>query len=109
MRQKIASHKSAISAACNSHEKTLSSKQLPQSEHVSKAHNAAQTALSNFDTMPSSGFVRISVVKALLGVSASTVWRLVVAGVLRTYKLTPRTTSFNVGELRAMLAAKAVQ
>lgn len=83
------------------------------SEHIqpkeTKAHNAVQTALSNFDVLPSCGFVRISVVMALLGVSASTVWRLVAANTIKTYKHTPRTTSFNVGELRAVLAAKAVK
>jgi predicted DNA-binding transcriptional regulator AlpA len=59
--------------------------------------------------MPDIGNVRIWVVMALLGISVSSVWRLVSAGKLKSYKLTPRTTSFNVGELRAMLAAKAVQ
>lgn len=109
MHQKIASHKSAISVACNSHEKTLSGKQLPQSEHELKPPNAKQTALSNFEKMPDIGKVRIWVVMALLGISASSVWRLVSAGKLKTYKLTPRTTTFNVGELRVLLATKAVQ
>ena len=109
MHQKIASHKSAISAACNSYEKALSGKQQPQPDRALKTHNAVQTPLSNFDTLPSCGFVRITVVMALLGVSSSTVWRLVGAGTLKTYKLTPRTTGINVGELRAMLASKVEQ
>jgi len=67
-------------------------------------------ALSNFDNLPATSFVRLPVVRGLLcGVSAATVWRMVKAGTLRTHKLTPRTTTFNVGELRSLLAAKAVQ
>ena len=64
-------------------------------------------ALKNFDSLPSSGFVRLSVAKALIGVSNATLWRLIRAQKLRTYKHTPRTTSINVQELRDFLAAKA--
>ena len=65
-------------------------------------------AQSNFDYLPATSFVRLPVVRGLLGgVSAATVWRLVKAQKLKTHKLTPRTTTFNVGELRAALAAKA--
>lgn len=66
-------------------------------------------AQSNFDNLPATSYVRLPVVRGLLGgVSAATVWRLVKAKKLKTHKLTPRTTTFNVGELRAALAAKAV-
>jgi len=66
-------------------------------------------ALSSFDSLPSTSFVRLPVVRGLLGgISAATVWRMVKAGTLRTHKLTPRTTAFNVGELRCLLASKAV-
>lgn len=66
-------------------------------------------AQSNFDNLPATSFVRLPVVRGLLGgVSAATVWRLVQAQKLKTHKLTPRTTTFNVGELRALLSAKAV-
>ncbi|PPC88717.1 MAG: transcriptional regulator [Methylotenera sp.] len=68
--------------------------------------NAIPHALANFDAMPSQGYVRLPVVKSLLGVSSATVWRMVKAGTLKTHKLTPRTTTFNVGELRAALAEK---
>lgn len=64
-------------------------------------------ALKYFDSLPSSGFVRLSVAKALIGVSNATLWRLIRAQKLRTYKHTPRTTSINVQELRDFLAAKA--
>lgn len=64
-------------------------------------------ALKNFDSLPSSGFVRPSVARALMGVSNATLWRLIHAQKLKTYKHTPRTTSINVQELRDFLAAKA--
>ncbi len=63
-------------------------------------------ALSNFDKLPNSANVRLPVAMGLFGVSAATIWRLVKANKLFTHKLTPRTTTFNVGELRAALAAK---
>lgn len=65
------------------------------------------TSLVNFDDLPNSQQVRLPVVKALLGVSSATVWRMVKAKRLKAHKLTERTTSFNVGELRAFLASKA--
>ena len=66
-------------------------------------------AQSNWDNLPSTSFVRLPVVRGLLGgVSAATVWRLVAAQKIKTYHLTPRTTTFNVGELRSLLSAKVV-
>lgn len=65
-------------------------------------------ALENFQILPDSAQVRLPVIKGLLGISSSTAWRMVKAGTLKTYKLTARTTTFNVGELRAFLAAKTV-
>ena len=66
------------------------------------------SALQNFDQLPDISQVRLPTVCSLLGVSSATVWRLVKSQKLSTYKLTERTTTFNVGELRALLAAKAV-
>ena len=64
-------------------------------------------ALSKFDDLPATSHVRLPVVRGLLGgVSAATIWRLVRAGTLKTHKLTPRTTTFNVGELRCLLATR---
>jgi hypothetical protein len=75
---------------------------------VQKVTISEALAKSNFDNLPATSFVRLPVVRGLLGgVSAATVWRLARAGTLKTYKLTPRTTTFNVGELRVVLAAKA--
>lgn len=60
-------------------------------------------ALQDADKYPNTAYVRLPVVKGLLGVSGSTVWRLVKAGKLKTHKLTPKTTSFNMGELRSFM------
>ena len=63
-------------------------------------------ALRDFDQLPSSQQVRLPIVKALLGISSATVWRMVKTKQLKTHKFTERTTTFNVGELRALLASK---
>ena len=64
------------------------------------------TTFQNFDQLPNSSQVRLPIVKALLSVSSATVWRLVKAGKLKTYKLSERTTTFNAGELKQFLASK---
>lgn len=66
-------------------------------------------ALINFDLLPDSAYIRLPVVKALLSISVATVWRMVKTGQLKTHKLSPRTTAFNVGELRAELAKMAMK
>ena len=64
-------------------------------------------SLRHFDELPSSGFVRLPVVVSLLGVSPATVWRNVKNGNLpKPKKLTPRTTVWNVGELREAMTSK---
>lgn len=81
---------------------------MQQSNRINPAFqaNSLNSALKNFDQLPDSSQVRLPVVKALLGVSAATVWRLVKTQQLKTYKLTERTTTFNVGELKKFLALK---
>ena len=69
--------------------------------------NSINLALRDFSQLPDHAQVRLPVVKALLGVSGATVWRMVKAGQLKTYKLTERTTTFNTGELKKFLVAKA--
>ena len=63
-------------------------------------------ALINFSQLPNEAQVRLPVVKGMLSISGATVWRMVKAGKLKAYKLTERTTTFNVGELRALLNSK---
>ena len=66
-------------------------------------------ALANFDQTPNSAFIRLPIVMRLYGVSAATIWRGVKNGTIpKPSKLTERTTSWNVGQVRAALAAKAV-
>ena len=69
-------------------------------------NNTINPALRDFDLLPASQHIRLPVVKAILGVSSATVWRMVRAKQLKSYKLTERTTTFKVGELRALLAQK---
>ena len=65
-------------------------------------------AVKHFDQLSPECQVRLPVVKALLSVSSATVYRLIKAKKLTAYKLTERTTSFNVAELRKFLSAKEV-
>lgn len=68
--------------------------------------NTINPSLRDFDQLPNSQQVRLPVVRALLGISSATVWRMVKAQKLKAHKLTERTTTFNVGELRALLASE---
>lgn len=61
-------------------------------------------ALQNFDQLPESANVRLPVVQLLFACSPATVWRGVKAGrIPKPKKLSPRTTGWNVGELRKAL------
>lgn len=75
-------------------------------QSVSKNHNFP--SFVEFDKFPDSAQVRLPVVTALFGVSPATVWRMVKAKKLRSYKLTARTTTFNVGEIRKVLSPNEV-
>ena len=67
--------------------------------------NAISPSLKNFDDLPDSASVRQPVVQALYACSAASVWRGVKAGrIPKPRKLSPRTTCWNVGELRQALA-----
>jgi len=70
--------------------------------------NRINPALRDADQLPNSAQIRLPTVKGLLGVSGATVWRMVKAGKLKTYKLTERTTTFNMGEIRALLNSQNV-
>lgn len=63
--------------------------------------------LTHFEALPNSANVRLPVVMALYGVASTTVWRNVKNGnIPKPHKLTPRTTVWNVGELRSALNVK---
>lgn len=62
-------------------------------------------ALANFESLPTSGYIRLPVIKRLYGVSSATIWRGVRNGTIpKPVKLTERTTAWNVGLVRAALA-----
>jgi hypothetical protein len=63
-------------------------------------------ALSGFDHLPDSAHIRPQVAKALLGISIATFWRLVKNGDITTHKLTQRTTTVTVRDLRAFMCKK---
>lgn len=60
--------------------------------------------LKNFDDLPNSAYVRQPVVEVLYACSPATVWRGVKSGhIPAPKKLSPRTTAWNVGDLRQSL------
>ena len=68
---------------------------------------AIPEALANFESLPPSSFIRLPVIKRLYGVSSATIWRGVKNGTIpKPSKLSERCTAWNVGLVRAALAAK---
>lgn len=63
-------------------------------------------SVETFDSLPDSAILRQPSLEALLGVSASTIWRLVNSGALPRVKLTARCTGWRVGDVRAYLQAQ---
>lgn len=62
-------------------------------------------SLSNFSELPDLAHVRLVTVQILYACSAASVWRGVKAGrIPKPRKLSPRTTCWNVGDLREALA-----
>jgi len=83
--------------------------ELNQTTKSKDVNQAIPEALQNFDQTPNSAFIRLPIVMRLYGVSAATIWRGVKNGTIpKPSKLTERTTAWNVGLVRAALAAKAV-
>ena len=68
--------------------------------------NNINPTLRDFDQLPDSAQVRLPVVMALFGVSSATVWRMVKMKKLTARKLTERTTTFSVRDLRKLLVSK---
>lgn len=68
---------------------------------------AIPEALTNFSSMPDEAYIRLNTVKRLYGVSSATVWRKSKALTMPSpIKLSERCTAWNVGQIRADLAAK---
>lgn len=64
-------------------------------------------SLKHFDQMPDNAHIRPKVCAELMSISSATFWRLVASGQLKTHKLTERTTTVKVGDLRSYLAKKS--
>lgn len=74
----------------------------------SELTNTINPALSQFDQLPNSAYIRLPVIMSLYGVSAATIWRGVKNSTIpKPSKITERTTAWNVGLVRADLALKA--
>lgn len=83
--------------------------QQSKSELTKATPQAIPEALANFDQLPDSAYIRLPVMLGLYGVSSASIWRGVKnLTIPRPCKLTERTTAWNVGLVRAALAAKAV-
>lgn len=63
--------------------------------------------MRDLDSYADSVHIRPLIAKQILGISIATFWRLVKSGHLKTHKLTKRTTTIKVGDLRSFMAAKA--
>ena len=75
----------------------------------SELTQAIPEGLTHFDQLPNSAFIRLPVLMGLYGISSASGWRGVKNGTIpKPSKLTTRTTAWNVGLIRADLAAKAV-
>jgi predicted DNA-binding transcriptional regulator AlpA len=65
-------------------------------------------ALTNFDQLPDSAYIRLPVMTGLFGVSAASIWRGVKnQSIPKPVKLTERTTAWSVRLVRQALAEKA--
>lgn len=66
-------------------------------------------SIKDFDNLPNLAYVRQPVVQLLLGCSSATIWRMVASGrIPKPVKISTQVTGWNVGELRAALAPKAL-
>lgn len=74
---------------------------------MSKPIKEIPEAVKQFDNYPDGAFIRPQIARILIGVSIATFWRLSKSGQIKTHKLTKRTTTVKVSDLRAFMAAKA--
>ncbi len=71
-----------------------------------KATSSINPSLANFDQLPDNAYIRPKQCAQLLGISIATFWRLVSKGRLVTHRLTERTTTVRVADIRAFMAGK---
>jgi hypothetical protein len=74
---------------------------------VKQSSNGINPALRDIDFYADSVHIRPQVAKSILGVSIATFWRLVRDGKIKTHKLTERTTTVRVSDLRAFIKSRA--
>lgn len=63
-------------------------------------------ALKYLNDLPDIARVRPKVAALLLGVSLATFWRIIARSEIRVMKITPRTTSVSMADLRAYITSK---
>lgn len=68
--------------------------------------NTINLSLAQLDYLPDSAHVRPKVCAQALGIAISTFWRLVRDGKIKTHKLTRRTTTVRVSDLRAFMNSR---
>ena len=74
----------------------------------SELSQAIPEALMQFSKLPDAAYIRLPVIKRLYGVSSATIWRGVKNNTIpKPVKITEGSTAWNVGLIRADLAAKA--
>lgn len=83
-----------------------STDQTPYPGRLAAPEKKPNTALAMFASLPDDAFVRVDTVAALRDCSRATTWRHAAAGLIPApHKIGPRITAWQVGELRACLAA----
>ena len=77
--------------------------------NVMKQSKPIPQSLTKFSDLPDEAFIRLPTLKLLYGISAASCWRGVRNGKIpKPKKLFSRCTAWNVGLIRADLAAKAI-
>jgi predicted DNA-binding protein (UPF0251 family) len=69
--------------------------------------NNINPIIANFSHLSDDVHIRPKQAALILGIGIATFWRLVSSYKLKTYKLTERTTTVKVGDLRAFMACKS--
>ncbi len=74
---------------------------------MSQKFKSIPEALSNFDRLPDSAYIRLPVMVGLFGVSTASIWRGIKNNFIpKPVKISERTTAWNVGVVRKALAEK---
>ena len=68
--------------------------------------NSINAVLANYSHLSNDVHIRPKIAKDIMGISIATFWRLVKSGQLKTHKLTERTTTVKVADLRAFMEGK---